>query len=132
FWYERAGVQALMAALLLLMAALTPLVLRARYRARRLQLEALVQERTRKLNLANEQQRQTNLALKHRNEELIALNDELEHAKNQLIQSEKLASIGQLAAGVAHEINNPIGYVNSNFNTLEQYSTQLMGAIEAF
>ncbi|WP_223247261.1 ATP-binding protein [Sulfuriferula sp. AH1] len=45
----------------------------------------------------------------------------LESAQGQLLQSEKMASIGQLAAGVAHEINNPIGYVYSNLSTLEKY-----------
>ncbi len=45
----------------------------------------------------------------------------LEEAHNQLLQSEKLASIGQLAAGVAHEINNPVGFVNSNLGSLEKY-----------
>ena len=44
---------------------------------------------------------------------------QLSATKDQLVQSEKLASIGQLAAGVAHEINNPIGYVFSNIGTLE-------------
>lgn len=47
--------------------------------------------------------------------------EQLESAQGQLLQSEKMASIGQLAAGVAHEINNPIGYVYSNLSTLEKY-----------
>jgi len=55
----------------------------------------------------------------------------LKSAQEQAIQSEKLASIGQLAAGVAHEINNPIGYVSSNLNTLQSYVSQLLGAIDA-
>ncbi|MDR3391916.1 MAG: ATP-binding protein [Sulfuriferula sp.] len=50
-----------------------------------------------------------------------ALIEQLKSAQGQLLQSEKMASIGQLAAGVAHEINNPIGYVYSNLGTLEKY-----------
>ena len=46
---------------------------------------------------------------------------DLEEAQLQLIQNEKLASIGQLAAGVAHEMNTPVGFVASNFQTLESY-----------
>jgi len=65
-------------------------------------------------------------------EHLRALNEQLENAQNQLLQSEKMASIGQLAAGVAHEINNPIGFVNSNLGTLKTYVDELLGVIQAY
>jgi PAS domain S-box-containing protein len=74
--------------------------------------------------------------LKHYEDELKQLNETLEGRvaeevlKNRekdslLLHQEKLASIGQLAAGVAHEINNPIGFVMSNLNTLKEYSVSL-------
>lgn len=56
----------------------------------------------------------------------------LEEAQSQLLQSEKLASIGQLAAGVAHEINNPIGYVGSNLGTLQEYIGDLLELIAVY
>ncbi len=71
-------------------------------------------------------------ALLREKEEQQALIRKLETAHNQLLQSEKMASIGQLAAGVAHEINNPIGYVNSNLGSLGQYVEKLIGVIEAY
>lgn len=55
------------------------------------------------------------------NEELKQMNAKLTDAKFHLVQSEKMAAIGQLAAGIAHEINNPIGFVNSNCEILERY-----------
>ncbi len=60
------------------------------------------------------------------------LNKRLEEAHNQLLQSEKMASIGQLAAGVAHELNNPIGFVHSNLGTLESYLRDLMEIVDAY
>lgn len=54
----------------------------------------------------------------------------LEEAQAQLLQSEKMAAIGQLAAGVAHEINNPVGFVYSNLNSLRGYLEQLMGLVD--
>ena len=67
-----------------------------------------------------------------RNAELEIAYAKLKNAQEQAVQSEKLASIGQLAAGVAHEINNPIGYVNSNLVTLQGYVSKLLGAIGAY
>jgi len=72
------------------------------------------------------------ITLQRANQALRALNDSLRNAQAQLLQSERLASIGQLAAGVAHEINNPIGYVFSNFGTLEGYLARLVEMLEAY
>jgi len=67
-----------------------------------------------------------------RNAELNLLNAKLSTAQEHLVQSEKLASIGQLAAGVAHEINNPIGYIFSNFGTLENYLSSLFEILDIY
>jgi two-component system NtrC family sensor kinase len=56
----------------------------------------------------------------------------LEAAQNQLLQAEKMASIGQLAAGIAHEINNPVGFVNSNLQTLKKYCQQMLQLIMTY
>jgi signal transduction histidine kinase len=66
------------------------------------------------------------------NETLQRVNAMLEEAQDQLIQSEKLASIGQIAAGVAHEINNPVGFVSSNLGTLESYLQRVFGLLDAY
>jgi hemerythrin-like metal-binding protein/PAS domain S-box-containing protein len=89
------------------------------------QLEALVAERTGALEQANRQ-------LEREQAELTALLHKVEEAQQQLLQSEKMAAIGQLAAGVAHEINNPIGFVNSNLSSLKHYVEQLLSVIAAY
>ena len=65
-------------------------------------------------------------------ERLTEINGKLEDAQNQLLQSEKMASIGQLAAGVAHEINNPVGFVNSNLGSLKNEVRDLLRVIDAY
>jgi PAS domain S-box-containing protein len=61
-----------------------------------------------------------------------ALNAKLAEAQSQLLQSEKMASIGQLAAGVAHELNNPIGFVSSNLGSLESYLKDIFAILAAY
>ena len=58
--------------------------------------------------------------------------DERKQLESQLVQSEKLASLGQLAAGVAHEINNPVGLISSNLSTLDGYFNQLQQMLDAY
>jgi len=69
--------------------------------------------------------------LEEKNRELSAAYAELKEAQVRILQSEKMASIGQLAAGVAHEINNPIGFVASNLRTLGKYVDRLVSFVEA-
>jgi len=64
--------------------------------------------------------------------ELEKINMELKSTQAQLLQTEKLSSLGQLAAGIAHEINNPIGFINSNLRTMGEYREDLMRLIEKY
>ena len=58
--------------------------------------------------------------------------EDVDRTRGQLLQSEKMAAIGQLAAGVAHEINNPVGFVSSNLGTLNQYVERLLNLVQAY
>ncbi len=56
----------------------------------------------------------------------------LQDTQQQLLQAEKMASVGQLAAGIAHEINNPIGFVNSNMHSLQSYVKTMFELIDQY
>lgn len=70
--------------------------------------------------------------LKIRNEDLEALNQRMTRTHARMLQSEKMASIGQLAAGIAHEINNPIAFVRSNLHSLASYVSDLVAVMKAY
>ena len=80
------------------------------------------QDELRELNRSLENKvKERTQALSDKNAELENANKHLKETQQQLLQAEKMASVGQLAAGVAHEINNPIGFVSSNLSTLKDY-----------
>jgi two-component system, NtrC family, sensor kinase len=66
------------------------------------------------------------------NTKLEQANRELKDMQSQVIQNEKLASIGQLAAGVAHEMNTPVGFVASNFQTLQSYMSKFLKLVTIY
>ncbi|MHC4133979.1 MAG: ATP-binding protein [Planctomycetota bacterium] len=89
------------------------------------ELEVTVQVRTHALADRNRE-------LEGKNAELSEALRRLEATQSQLLHQEKMASIGQLAAGVAHELNNPIGFVNSNLETLRRYFERIESVFEAY
>jgi two-component system NtrC family sensor kinase len=78
------------------------------------------------------QSREAEIELKKSHAELQEAYAKLQDIQSQLLQSEKMASIGQLAAGVAHEINNPIGYVYSNLGSLQKYLDDVFTVLDAY
>ena len=87
-------------------------------------LENKIAARTQELSMANQE-------LHQRHQQIEVAYQELARAQEQLIHSEKMASLGLLVAGVAHELNNPISYVYSNLEFIEDYTERLVHIVEA-
>ncbi len=81
-------------------------------------LEEKIEERTQAL-------RQKNIALKETLQEL-------RHTQSQLIQNEKMSSLGQLVAGIAHEINNPVNFIYGNLKYTDDYTQQLLWLLQLY
>lgn len=110
------------------------------------ELENRVEERTSALQQANCQltteiaerkeieaaMRHSEAALKEQTQELQATLQKLKATQSQLIQTEKMSSIGQLVAGVAHEINNPVNFIHGNLNYLDEYTCGLLELVKIY
>ena len=78
------------------------------------------------------EQKRVRQTLIENNSKLTEALEELKLAQKQLLRQEKLASIGQLAAGIAHEINNPLGFVSSNVETARIYLNEFIDTFHAY
>lgn len=76
--------------------------------------------------------RQYKLDLEIRNNELARGKAELERLQSQIVHNEKMASLGQLAAGIAHELNNPVGFIYGNLDLLNQSIAGLMELLDYY
>lgn len=72
---------------------------------------------------------ENHLKLRNLTKTLIAKNTELEQTQTQLIQAEKVAALGQITAGIAHEVNNPINFIAGNLNFVEQYVQEVVSLL---
>ena len=73
--------------------------------------------------------KETETALAEKNRDLAQALESLSAMQSCVIQTEKMASIGQIAAGVAHEINNPVGFVKSNVSAIERYFAKMISYV---
>ncbi|MGB2924029.1 MAG: hypothetical protein WBB82_01900 [Limnothrix sp.] len=83
-----------------------------------------------KINL--EEQKQLYASVQKQSLELQAALEELRQTQAHLIQAEKMSGLGQLVAGVAHEINNPINFIHGNIAHLQEYAQNLLMFIQLY
>ncbi len=95
----------------------------------RIHLHLKIRTLTKELAEKNRELSQLNNSLEEKVQERTA---ELEKAQSQLILSEKMSSLGQLLAGITHEINNPVGFVAGNLQHTAQYAEDLINLVQLY
>ncbi|MFW9262664.1 ATP-binding protein [Nostoc sp. CALU 546] len=92
-------------------------------------LEQRVEERTQELELARQSLEQR---VEERTQELQKTLQDLKEAQGQLIQTEKMSSLGQMVAGIAHEINNPVNFIYGNIECASDYTQDLLNLVTLY
>ncbi|MFZ3045591.1 MAG: ATP-binding protein [Desulfatirhabdiaceae bacterium] len=90
------------------------------------------QLRSEEVIILNQQLQEAVYLIREKNNRLEETVQRLKETRSHMFQSEKMASIGQLAAGIAHEINNPVGFVSSNLNALKRYHEDIYELMAAY
>ncbi|MCB8965017.1 MAG: DUF4154 domain-containing protein [Bacteroidales bacterium] len=93
-------------------------------------LEELVYDRTNEIVALNQGLTAANAELQKKAEELSQIIQVLKETQDQLVQSEKMASLGMLTAGIAHEINNPVNYISGSYQALQMHLDDMWALLE--
>ena len=96
------------------------------------QLEKTNSEQAKQLAEQNIQLQEINRALMQANQTLSVQYEKLQQSQLQIVQTEKMASLGNLVAGIAHEVNNPIGFLNGSINNAKDYVQDLLGHLALY
>jgi signal transduction histidine kinase len=122
----------LVSLIILTIAWLIILVVVNQYFIRRRRLEKERLDNQLKLKKINENLSQSENSLKQKAKDLELAMQELKLNQIQMVQSEKMSSLGLLVAGIAHEINNPITFIHGNIRYVEEYSNSLLGLVKIY
>jgi signal transduction histidine kinase len=126
------SLSSLVSLIILTIAWLIILVVVNQYFIRRRRLEKERLDNQLKLKKINENLSQSENSLKQKAKDLELAMQELKLNQIQMVQSEKMSSLGLLVAGIAHEINNPITFIHGNIRYVEEYSNSLLGLVKIY